>query len=352
MKILFGIQGTGNGHISRSTQVIDCLNRRGAAVDVCLSGCGKDKVYDRRVFRPMNHFKGFTFRFHDGKINVPDTVRQLPVLEFAKDVLTLDTRSYDLVVTDFEPVTAMAARVSRVPSIGIGHQYAFLYDIPIIKTHPADRLIMNYFAPADHPLGFHWHHFNQPIVPPVIPSHVRPMGKIDPQLILVYLPFETRERIRDLVSGLPDFKFSVYGGDNRNRLEADGNILWHPFSKTTFFQDLALCSGVICNAGFELPSEALFLGKKLLVKPLKGQFEQGSNALALERLRLGSAMKELDRARVENWLARDRGRIRNYPDVADIIAQWIMEGDWDDMQTLVRKTWDRVTGNIIPKGLI
>jgi uncharacterized protein (TIGR00661 family) len=44
---------------------------------------------------------------------------------------------------------------------------------------------------------------------------------------------------------------------------------------------------VICGAGFELAGESLQLGKKLLVKPLKGQFEQLSNALALEKASTG-----------------------------------------------------------------
>lgn len=46
--------------------------------------------------------------------------------------------------------------------------------------------------------------------------------------------------------------------------------------------DLTDCSGVIANAGFARSSESLYLGKKLLVKPLEGQLEQESNGLALE----------------------------------------------------------------------
>lgn len=51
-----------------------------------------------------------------------------------------------------------------------------------------------------------------------------------------------------------------------------------------FQHHLHQCSGVITSGGFELPSEALALGKKLLMKPLAGQFEQVSNAATLETL--------------------------------------------------------------------
>ena len=42
--------------------------------------------------------------------------------------------------------------------------------------------------------------------------------------------------------------------------------------------------GVICNAGFVTPSEALYLGKRLLVIPLNGQYEQHCNVAALEKI--------------------------------------------------------------------
>jgi uncharacterized protein (TIGR00661 family) len=48
------------------------------------------------------------------------------------------------------------------------------------------------------------------------------------------------------------------------------------------------------NAGFELASEAMFLGKKILVKPLAGQMEQLSNALVIDSLELGMVMKRLN----------------------------------------------------------
>lgn len=42
--------------------------------------------------------------------------------------------------------------------------------------------------------------------------------------------------------------------------------------------------GVLCGAGFETPSEALYLKKKLIVIPMKNQYEQQCNASALKNL--------------------------------------------------------------------
>ncbi len=67
-----------------------------------------------------------------------------------------------------------------------------------------------------------------------------------------------------------------------------------PFSRSGFIDNLKNCNGVICNAGFELASEALHAGKKMLVKPLAGQLEQPSNAQAMRKLGLGDVMERLD----------------------------------------------------------
>ena len=68
------------------------------------------------------------------------------------------------------------------------------------------------------------------------------------------------------------------------------HIQINPLSHSEFHAHLLDAEGVISNAGFELASECLHLGKKLLVKPLAGQFEQLSNALALQAM--SRAMRE------------------------------------------------------------
>lgn len=41
---------------------------------------------------------------------------------------------------------------------------------------------------------------------------------------------------------------------------------------------------MLCGAGFETPAEVLHLNKKLLVVPMKSQYEQHCNAAALKKL--------------------------------------------------------------------
>ncbi len=44
------------------------------------------------------------------------------------------------------------------------------------------------------------------------------------------------------------------------------------------------CEGILCNAGFETPAEALFMDKKLFVIPIHNQYEQECNACALDKM--------------------------------------------------------------------
>jgi uncharacterized protein (TIGR00661 family) len=113
-------------------------------------------------------------------------------------------------------------------------------------------------------------------------------------------------------------------------------------SRKGFQDDFAAAGGVICNSGFELTSEALNWGKKLLVKPLRRQMEQLSNAKAMEVLRLGQVMQELDGRVVSNWLDK-YPRIRvYYPDVASMVAEWLLGGVRAIERHWVESIWDQV----------
>ena len=101
--------------------------------------------------------------------------------------------------------------------------------------------------------------------------------------------------------------------------------------------------GVISNAGFELASECLHLGKKLLVKPLAGQFEQLSNALALQSMSRATVMQSLDQAICAEWLLLPPRRANYYPNVAKALAAWMLKAHqlnyWSDQQALIDRLW-------------
>jgi uncharacterized protein (TIGR00661 family) len=89
-------------------------------------------------------------------------------------------------------------------------------------------------------------------------------------------------------------------------------------------RSLASCEGLLTAAGFETSSEALFCGKKLLVIPLQGQYEQRCNAEALRRM--GVAVAPAFEARIlRAWLEQASPRRcefrQNAPDVVETLLR-------------------------------
>ena len=61
MKILYGIQGTGNGHITRARVMAKAFKQRNVEVDYLFSGRPADQYFDMDVFGDYRVFEGVTF---------------------------------------------------------------------------------------------------------------------------------------------------------------------------------------------------------------------------------------------------------------------------------------------------
>jgi uncharacterized protein (TIGR00661 family) len=339
MRVLYGVQGTGNGHITRARFMAGAMAKRGIEVDWVFSGRDRQKLFDMDVFGSFQCFRGLTFQVHNGKVDLRRTINDASMSELWSDIRKISPEQYDLVLTDFEPVVAWSARRLGVPCIGFGHQYAFAHDIPKAGHSVVSEAIMRWFAPATVGLGAHWHHFNSDILPPIIEPVTEPQpGDLDTALI--YLPFENSQRIIDLLKPLRHYRFVMHCADQPPGQY--GNVTVLGFSRDGFKASLYECGSVVCNAGFELTSEALALGKRILVKPLHGQMEQLSNAAALEQLGLGQVMPELSASAIAYFLATGERQLATYPVGADMIVDWLQDYPSRSVSDLVSELWQNV----------
>jgi uncharacterized protein (TIGR00661 family) len=313
------------------------LRSLGHQVHAVFSGPPPDGEWTDGLFDTYVHHRGFTFTTVRGRVRYLNSAFNLHFRRFWTDVYGFDASGYDLVVTDFEPISAYVARIRGIPSIGVGHMYAFYHKVPVPGLNPIPKLVMRHFAPARRPLGLHWHHFNQSILPPTIPPDVRPGGGVIPNKILVYLPFEDPHEAAAFLKPFDDYQFYLYS--RVDSPEDRGHIHFRPFSRPGFLRDLSECAGVMANGGFSLASEALHLGKKLLVKPVIGQMEQQSNALVLKKLNLGAAMQTFDPAAARRWLESPDIEPQYYPNVVDHLTRWIDRGRWRDSAEFTRQVW-------------
>lgn len=338
MRILYGVQGTGNGHVTRARLLTRALRNTGIEVDLIFSG-RQGAYMDMEEFGQFENYRGLTFCTERGRINIPKTVTNLSLWRFFSDCRNLDLSDYDLVLNDFEPVTAWAARMQDVPSISISHQAAFKQTVPTKGANFGTRQLMRHFAPTDQNIGIHWYHFNQTILPPMVEECVPSPG--EPEHVLVYLPFENLNEVMPLLQRFTRVRFTCFHPQGRD--EVHGNVQLHSPCREGFLDALHRCSGVFCNSGFELPSEAMAAGKKLLVKPLQGQFEQLSNSLTLQLLGLGHVTTELSPAELDAWLGVDNPEPLFFPDVSMALSEWLAGGRRESIEEVKQKLWQQVS---------
>lgn len=339
MRIFYGVQGTGNGHITRARVMAKELQQAGIHADFQFSGRTFDKYFDMEVFNGFQLKHGLTFSVEKGKVDYLKTLFTAKPITFVNEVKQLDLTGYDLVVSDFEPVTAWAAKAQGVPVVGIGHQYAFKHKIPKHGSDPLADLVMHYFAPVNKGVGLHWHHFGQPILPPIIETDEDLRPVVDNKIV-VYLPFEETHTIIEYLTPFSRFEFFIYTPENISSRISHIHCL--PLSREGFKRDLYDCAGIISNAGFELASEALHMGKKILAKPLHAQMEQISNAAALQKLGYGHTMYELDAGILDHWLHSAHAVKVTYPNTAKFLVEWFQSGIPDMSADAIEDIWNQV----------
>lgn len=338
MRILYGVQGTGNGHITRARMMAQQLSAYHVEVDYLFSG--RDEAYfNMECFGDYRRYAGLTFIARNGQIEYGRTLRRNNLIQFWRDSQQLDIQGYDLVITDFEPISAWAAKRAAVPSIGISHQNAFRFAVPMRGANLLTRQLIRHFAPADKYLGLHWHHYGYPILPPMINTQLQTVPS-DTHKILVYLPFLPQQSLYPLLRQFPDYQFVQY--HRVDEPEQYDNIHCKPLSRSGFQQDFSDCAGLLSNAGFGACSEAIHYGKKLLTIPVQGQFEQLSNALALQQLGYASVSKAPGFGEMQQWLQQSARPAVQFPDVAQWIVQWIIGGRKKPLAEFTAEVWKAV----------
>jgi uncharacterized protein (TIGR00661 family) len=282
MKIFYAVQATGNGHISRAMEILPYLKRYGQ-VDLFLSGANSTLQIDEPV---QYRSKGLCFFYNNsGSLDYYKTIRKFSPLRILREAKDLPVEKYDLVINDFECITSLACAYKKIPSVNFGHQASFISNKIPRPQHKSfiGEFVLNNYARASQYIGLHFKSYDDFILPPVIKKNILRAEPLDKGHITVYLPSYSDDEINKYLSPLKDFQFQVFSKEV-NQPVKQNNILFTPVDKNQFNKSLINCHGIITNAGFETPAEALYLRKKLLVIPIKGQYEQVCNAVALEEM--------------------------------------------------------------------
>ncbi|MGM0586872.1 MAG: glycosyltransferase family protein [Bacteroidota bacterium] len=304
MRILYGVQGTGQGHLTRAKEFLPRFRDYGM-VDVLVSG---GDTHTAQLV-PRHQYRGCTLHYdQQGRLSLRETLRQLRPIRLLRDICNLEVQQYDLVVTDFEPISAWAAKRAGVPCVQLSHQAAFYSALTPRSSHrsPIQERIIRWFAPANYYIGFHYQQYDRWIEPPVIRESIRTLDNMNGNRVTVYMPSVHHRKLCEVLRQMPEVRWHVFA-PQVNKAYREETVVVNPTSRALFTQSLERSFAVLSNAGFETTAEALYLKKKLMVLPIAGQYEQECNAAALQSLDVPilPSWSEQQISRIRQWLEHD-----------------------------------------------
>ena len=334
MRILYAIQGTGNGHLSRARDIIPLLQVNNE-VDILVSGT---QAEIELPFPVKYKFKGLSFIFgKKGGVDVLETYKKSNLKVLYSEIKSLPVQNYDLVINDFEPVSAWACYQNKIMCISLSHQAAVIRkNAPQPKNGDIiGKAILKKYAPVNKHYGFHFKAYSDNIFTPVIRRQIREQQLENKGHFTVYLPAYDDERILKVLRKFKNTQWEIFSKHNIKELR-EKNISIRPIDNEAFIKSLATSEGVLCGAGFETPAEALFMKKKLMVIPMKGQYEQQCNAAALKKMGVPvlKSLKLKHIEKIDNWIKEGILVEVDYPDnTSEIIERILSE---NAMNTIIK----------------
>jgi uncharacterized protein (TIGR00661 family) len=325
MKIFYAVQATGNGHISRAMQLLPYLRRYGQ-VDIFLSGANSQLSLDAPVRYRSNGV--CLFYNESGGLDYRKIIRTINPVHTWDEVKGLPVEDYDVVINDFECITSLACAYKKIPSVNMGHQASFKSPYAPLpkKKDIVGKLVLQHYAKATQYIGFHFEQYDDFIFTPVIKKEVLQAKPVSKNHITVYLSSYGDEVVFDHFRKIKQFRFHVFSKKVKENVTRE-NVTFMPVSDRAFTESMVSSAGVITGAGFETPAEALHLQKKLMVIPIRGQYEQWCNAAALERLGVKVLAKMDDNfsAEFDKWRQENTQAPVYYDNVAPRAVQHLFE---------------------------
>jgi uncharacterized protein (TIGR00661 family) len=315
VRIHYGVNACRQGHLCRSAEMVRRLRARGHRVSVTTSG-PPPPGYARGLLGAFEHLDGPGLPLRDGRLDLVATAGEifatLPrrVGHAASLARRLVRERVELVISDFDPITAWASRLAGVPSVGVAGNYRVTRTDGPAPRAPAlraaavvaieasalglSRVFALSFSPARPTRA------DTEVVGPIVDAELRAAAG-SPRANDVTLVYVTAPRAAVIAALRPSgARFRVYGGERAERV---GAIELVATDRRAFLDDLLGCRAVILNGGFQGVCEAAVLGKPILTVPVSGQYEALYNAHQVTAAGLGISAATLDPVAVARLLA-------------------------------------------------
>jgi uncharacterized protein (TIGR00661 family) len=342
LRVLFAVQGEGRGHMTQALAVREMLAAGGHTVCGALVGRSEARVapsfFVEGMDAPVHSFDSPNFAYHPRThaVSLTETVaqgvRRSGLYHRNLELIGRQVRALrpDVILNFYEGMTGLYALTARpeIPIVAVGHQYMFFHPAyrfapgqPVARAATkaytwltaagAKRLLaLSFYEAEDRPDR------RLRVTPPILRRDLFGLdGGRDDGFFLAYLLH------RALAEGL--VRWCEEHAEVRVRCFWDGepwaplpNLSFHPLDGERFLREMARCRGVVCTAGFESVSEAMWLGKPVYMMPTPRHLEQRTNALDAARTGAGLPARGLDLDAFLAYLPR-------YASPADRFRPWV-----------------------------
>src|SRR3989344_3302179 len=339
-KILYGIAGIGLGHTYRQLPIIEYLAKKYLLVIF---------AYDKSYEFYSSHFKNRKSVYVDGLdgLNFKATLNH-PYnkdKDFLKINLAVIDRTYhrigkpDLVITDYEPISASYSYIFKTPLITIDQQSKYLYGrFPMVLKDQSfkdeverlnlffpkanKRIACSFFRVYKKENGQDVTVYSPIIRKDIIKLKRKPSKK---QTILFYISsqkdfVQSYKSIIDILNS-QDASFYIFMKDSSKLKKfSSEKISFYDYGDHDFYKILRRCNGIISTAGHNLISEAMYLRIPVYAIPLS-IYEQHMNAQIIDKHGFGISNQKIDKRKLAFFIKNIPKFARNIKDDSKILLR-------------------------------
>ena len=294
MKILFGVQTEGNGHITQCIATKQYLQSQGIEVTTAFAAKKKRGLskYFTDEFNVVD-YDGFDFVFDNvGRVVIWKTILnntfELPrlIVSFIKICNIIRKEKPDAIFNYYEPLVGLTALFFKnIKYVSFGHQYAMDSVIyPKINGYIVQKLFLSIINKITSIrakiVALSYYEFNDTtmiVSPPILRAESYSISDKKEDFVLVYLMNE--DMLPQLISQAkkyPDINIQCFTKLTKQYDELPNLKLFNLDGKL-FQEKMKVCKSVVCSGGFETSAEAIYQNKPLLMIPMPNHYEQHAN---------------------------------------------------------------------------
>ncbi len=317
-QIVWGVCGIGHGHTFRQLPLIEHFSDK---ADIEILAYGESYDFFQNKFKDQNNINiervavpfyvgnddGLDFNataFHPANQNIDfHTINNMAL----KNVRNRIGKA-DLVISDYEPMSAQYAYALNIPLVTIDQQSKYLYGefpqplhgqyfqdekerLRLFFPKAQERLACSFFnvekkSVTSEKVTICSPIFNQAVLNA---KDVRlSLSKNNNRKSLIFYisaqqPFgQSLGQITDICANFPEIDFHFFGKGYTENTRPENHVKFYKHGHHRFHDILARCDGIISTAGHTLLSEAMFLNIPVLALPLP-LYEQQMNAHVIDK---------------------------------------------------------------------